>query len=62
MSLSIDPTKCQGHGRCAIVSPDIFDIDDDGFGVVLNPDPGPERDSEIGAAIGSCPEQAITQS
>jgi ferredoxin len=61
MSLSIDPDKCQGHGRCALASPDVFDVDDDGFGVVLKPDPGPEYDSDVATAIGSCPEQAISR-
>lgn len=61
MSLSIDTGKCQGHGRCALASPDVFDVDDDGYGVVLIPDPGPEYDAEVAAAIGSCPEQAISR-
>ena len=62
MSLSIDPGKCQGHGRCALASPGVFDVDDDGFGVVLTSDPGPQYDAEVAAAIGSCPEQAISRS
>ena len=61
MPVSIDPGKCQGHGRCALASPDVFDVDDDGYGVVLVPDPGPEHDAEVAAAIGSCPEQAISR-
>jgi ferredoxin len=59
--LSIDPEKCQGHGRCALISPSLFDVDDDGWGVVLIPEPGPEYDAEIETAIGSCPEQAISR-
>jgi ferredoxin len=62
MHLSIDSAKCQGHGRCTLVSPDLFDVSDDGFGVVLVPDPGPEYDDEVKTAIGSCPEQAISSS
>jgi ferredoxin len=61
MSLSIDTDKCQGHGRCALASPDVFDVDEDGYGVVLMPDPGPEYDAEVAAAIGSCPERAISR-
>jgi ferredoxin len=60
--LSIDQQKCQGHGRCALASADLFDIDDDGYGVVLIPDAGPEYDADIEIAIGSCPEQAISRS
>ena len=61
MSLSIDPAKCQGHGRCALASPDVFHVNDDGYGVVLVPDPGPEYGAEVRAAIGSCPERAISR-
>ena len=61
MSLSIDPVKCQGHGQCAMVSPELFDVGDDGFNVVLVPDPGPEYDADVKTAIGSCPEQAISR-
>jgi ferredoxin len=61
MSLSIDTGKCQGHGRCALASPDVFDVDDDGYGVVLVPDPGPEYEAEVAVAIGSCPERAISR-
>jgi ferredoxin len=59
--LSIDPQKCQGHGRCTLASPDLFDIDDAGYGVVLVAEPGPEYDADIENAIGSCPEQAISR-
>lgn len=60
MALSIDRARCQGHGRCVVVAPDLFDIDDDGYGVVLNPDPGPSVAHDVSAAVGACPEQAIT--
>lgn len=62
MSLSIDSGKCQGHGRCMLASPEVFDVDDDGYGVVLLTDPGPEYESEVATAIGSCPEGAISRS
>ena len=26
MALTIDTTRCQGHGRCALISPDLFEI------------------------------------
>lgn len=61
MRVSIDPAKCQGHGRCALATPEVFDVDDDGYGVVLVPDPGPEHEAEVATAIGSCPERAISR-
>jgi ferredoxin len=61
MSLSINAVKCQGHGSCAMVSPELFDVGDEGYGVVLISDPGPEYDDDVETAIGSCPEQAISR-
>jgi ferredoxin len=60
MTLSIDPERCQGHGRCSLVNLDLFDIDDDGYGTVVNPEPGPEYAADIANAVASCPEQAIS--
>jgi ferredoxin len=56
----IDPGLCQGHARCASLVPDVFDIDEDGYGVVRA---GREhvQDGDLDAllAIDNCPEQAI---
>jgi ferredoxin len=60
VTLSIDETRCQGHGRCALINSDLFDVNDDSRGVVLDPHPGPEQLGDVRRAIGNCPEQAIT--
>jgi ferredoxin len=58
--VSIDTTRCQGHGRCAMIAPDVFDVDDSGKGKVLvNPSPGKFRAAAEEAEF-SCPETAIT--
>jgi ferredoxin len=62
MTLSIDSSRCQGHGRCAMASAELFEIDDDGYGTVLIPEPGPEYAGEARLAIDNCPEQAISLS
>ena len=62
MTLSIDSSRCQGHGRCALANADVFDIDDDGYGVVLISEPGPEYAADVATAIANCPEQAISLS
>ncbi|MFB9478725.1 ferredoxin [Streptomyces filamentosus] len=58
-SLSIDTGVCIGAGQCALLSPDVFTQDDDGFGTVL-----PGRETEDGTlvreAARACPVQAIT--
>jgi ferredoxin len=62
LPLSIDPSRCQGHGRCSLVSPKIFDITDDGLGQVLVPEPGPGDAADVARAIDNCPESAISLS
>jgi ferredoxin len=60
MSLAIDSAKCQGHGRCVLINPDLFDVDDDGYGLVLVAEPGPDVQDDVQRAIESCPELAIS--
>jgi ferredoxin len=60
--VTIDPAKCQGHGRCVIIAPKYFDMDDSGFGVVLTDEVADADRADINEAILSCPETAITLS
>jgi ferredoxin len=60
LPLTIDSSRCQGHGRCSLVSPKIFDITDDGLGQVLVPEPGPGDAADVARAIDNCPESAIS--
>jgi ferredoxin len=60
LPLSIDSSRCQGHGRCSLVSPKIFDITDDGLGQVLVAEPGPGDAADVARAIDNCPESAIS--
>jgi ferredoxin len=54
---------CQGHGRCALEAPQIFDVGDLGKAVLL-------KSGELGAdevvllknAVLACPESAIAES
>jgi len=60
MKVSLDGSRCQGHGRCHLVSPDIFDLDEEGFGVVLAPEVTEERRAEVRDAVANCPERAVS--
>jgi ferredoxin len=60
VKVRIDSGKCQGHGRCYDLAPDLFGDDDEGFGQVLGDGtvpPDKERDARL--AVANCPEQAI---
>jgi ferredoxin len=61
VKLRIDAGKCQGHGRCYDLSPDLFGDDDEGYGHVLNDGAVPaDRVEEARKAVANCPESAIS--
>jgi ferredoxin len=60
VKVQIDPERCQGHGRCYDLAPDLFGEDDEGYGTTLGDGvvpPGKEQDARLAAA--NCPERAI---
>lgn len=60
MRLRIDPGKCQGHGRCYDLSPDLFGDDDEGYGQVLaNGSVPADKVLQARKAVANCPESAV---
>ncbi|MDY7106604.1 MAG: ferredoxin [Actinomycetota bacterium] len=60
MRVRIDGELCQGHQMCAIVAPDLFGADDEGYGVVLVEGTLPPAHEEPAIkAEASCPERAV---
>lgn len=58
----IERERCQGHGICAAVAPNIFDLDGDGKVIALvNSVKGEER-ADLDEAVAMCPEKAISVS
>ena len=61
MRVVIDSEKCQGHGRCFSIAPELFDSDDLGQGVVMGDGSVPVNQEENARlAQKNCPEYAIT--
>jgi ferredoxin len=60
MKVEIDSSRCAGHGSCAIICGAVFELDDDGFGSVVQPNPDESLRANVLDAAGNCPEQAIT--
>lgn len=60
MKVHVDQARCQGHGRCYSLSPELFEPDDIGNGVERNDGVVP-ADLEAAArrAAANCPELAI---
>ena len=58
--LQISSERCQGHGRCYDLVPDLFGEDDQGYSRLLGDGavpPGKEREARL--AESNCPERAI---
>ncbi|WP_040794845.1 ferredoxin [Nocardia higoensis] len=60
MKLIADRNRCEGHGMCEALAPELFHVDDDGI-VTLTSDTVAEADREIvELAVDSCPVQALS--
>jgi len=62
MKIKVIQEKCQGHNRCFVVAPDLFELDDYGYSHEVNEGrvpPGEEEKARL--AIKNCPEQAIIE-
>ena len=59
MRITIDQSKCTGHGRCYVLAPDLFEADDSGYGVVRREDVPEDLRSQAEAAEQNCPEHAV---
>ena len=56
--ITIDRARCMGSGNCSFWAPNTFDLDEEGFAIVVDPD-GDDL-SKIQNAANGCPTQAIT--
>jgi ferredoxin len=56
----LDSEKCQGHGRCYVLAPEVFAPDDEGYGTVLQEDVARDRVEQAVRGAQGCPEAAIT--
>jgi ferredoxin len=61
MKIRIDETRCSGHGRCFVLAPEVYDLDDDGYNVDRGSTIDVSAELEKKALIGvkNCPEAAI---
>jgi ferredoxin len=60
VKVQISPERCQGHGRCYDLAPDLFGEDEEGYGTVLADGvvpPDHERAARL--AVANCPEHAV---
>ncbi|UDY36529.1 ferredoxin [Dermatobacter hominis] len=61
MRIQFDRDACQGHNRCYLLAPELFDVDDEGYAVLLVEGEVPaELREKAELAADNCPEYAIT--
>ena len=58
--LKIDPTFCQGHGRCHAAAPDVYPMDDEGYVAVASIDVPADQEEVALRGMHACPERAIS--
>jgi ferredoxin len=60
MHIRLDADRCQGHGRCYVLAPDLFDADDYGHCVLLVDEVPAGREDGARTGVENCPEQALS--
>ncbi|MEE3849467.1 ferredoxin [Gordonia sp. LSe1-13] len=63
MKVHVDPDRCQGHTLCAMIAPEVFELDDmDGHATPVSEEVPVGFEDKVREAVRSCPEQAISVS
>ena len=61
MKVHVDEERCEGHGRCYALAPEVFEADDLGNGRPIGDGTvAPDERGRARLAAANCPEQAIT--
>ena len=61
MKIRFERDLCQGHNRCYLLAPELFDVADDGYAVLRVDGEVPEDlERKAQLAVDNCPEYAIS--
>ena len=60
MIVRVDAAKCEGHGRCFTLAPEIFHADDRSHCLIPNQTVPPGLEAKARLAKANCPEGAIS--
>jgi ferredoxin len=60
MKVTVDFDNCRSTGLCGQISPDVFELRDDGYLYVLIEEPPSEFHDAVKLAAESCPTEAIS--
>lgn len=59
MKVTVDRGRCVAGGICAVLSPEVFDQDDDGIVILLNDAPEESLHESVREAAEACPAMVI---
>jgi len=60
MKIKYNREACQGHNRCYMLAPELFDVDDEGYAILLiDGDVPDELKDKAQLTVDNCPEYAI---
>ena len=60
MKITYNREACQGHNRCYMLAPELFDVDDEGYAILLVEGDVPDELMEKAQlTVDNCPEYAI---
>jgi len=58
-ALVVDPIVCDGHGMCAELLPELIELDDWGYPILLGPDVPLTLEAFAKRAVAACPVLAL---
>jgi ferredoxin len=60
MKIDVDRKRCQGHGRCYGLAPDVFEPDEEGYvALMVTGELPPTSVPDARLAVDTCPESAL---
>lgn len=59
MHIDVNLAACEGHGLCAQVAPNVYEVDDDGYVRLLVDEIPPELEAAAAAGARVCPVAAL---
>jgi ferredoxin len=60
MKVNVDTNICAGFGVCLGLCPEVFELHDDGYAIVLVGEVPPEHEDAVRLAVSQCPSTAVS--
>jgi ferredoxin len=60
MRVTIDAERCAGHGVCVGLCPEVFELSDDGYAIVVQVEVPSGLHDVVAGAVRQCPTLAIS--